>query len=192
MSIRADDVRQKLQQRLSNVQREKLSGGGFLQAAVLVPLIRTGKGVDLLFTKRTDSVETHKGQISFPGGVVDQEDRDPVHTALREAQEEIGLNAGEVETLGLLDDLATPTGFIITPVVGFLQQWPVLVVNEAEVAEVFSVPLEFFAGERHAERELRIVHGKAHQVWVYKRDDHVIWGATAVIIRSLLRRLESV
>ena len=164
---------------------------GYLRAGVLVPLIATPGSVDLLFTKRTEHVETHKGQISFPGGVVEDGDRDIVHTALREAEEELGVERADVEPLGLLEDLTTPTGFVITPVLGLFSQTPRLRPNPAEVAEVFTVPLDFFADPASAEREFRTVNGRQRELWKYQYGGHLIWGATAMIIRSLLRELEA-
>lgn len=157
---------------------------------MLVPLIVTEDGFDLLFTKRTDIVETHKGQVSFPGGMVDEADAGIVETALREALEEIGLNPEQVTVACLLDDLATPTGFVITPVVGIIRSLPPLRPNEAEVAEVFRVSLEFFADPAHERTEQRNISGKSHTMHFYDHDPHVIWGATAMIIRRLLKRLQ--
>jgi 8-oxo-dGTP pyrophosphatase MutT (NUDIX family) len=162
---------------------------GFLRAGVLVPLIQGESGCDLLFTKRTETVETHKGQISFVGGVMDSTDADIIQTALREANEEIGIPASSVEILSILDDLATPTGFIITPVVGMLESLPALKPNAEEVEEVFHAPLAFFADPRNGRKETRLVRGKYHEIWIFDYDRHVIWGATAMIVRMLLGRL---
>jgi 8-oxo-dGTP pyrophosphatase MutT (NUDIX family) len=163
---------------------------GFQRAGVLVPLIVGGEKQELLFTRRTDTVETHKGQISFPGGVVDAADEDIVATAIRELEEETGIPAREVRTVGLLDDLATPTGFLITPVVGLFDDLPTVTPNPDEVAEVFSVPLEFFYDTRNRTVERHTLHGVEREGWRYTHSGRTIWGATAVIIRSLLMRLE--
>lgn len=167
-------------------KREAVTLEGYWRAGVLVPLVFAPTGIELLFTKRTDSVETHKGQVSFPGGMVDENDHDIIATALREANEEVGIHSDDVDVVGLLSDLATPTGFIITPVVAFLRPAVALTLNWVEVAEVFHVPLEFFADPRHGRRELRMVLGKEREVWHYDTGSHVIWGATAAIVRSLL------
>jgi 8-oxo-dGTP pyrophosphatase MutT (NUDIX family) len=124
--------------------------------------------------------------------VVDAVDRDSVHTALRETQEELGIEKVAVTAVGLLDDLATPTGFIITPVVGLLSSLPPLRLNPQEVAEVFCVPLDFFEDNAHVRREQREFLGRLHDVWYYDTEKHVVWGATAGIIRSLLKRMHKI
>jgi 8-oxo-dGTP pyrophosphatase MutT (NUDIX family) len=159
---------------------------GYLRAAVLVPILFTPEGPELLFTKRTDLVETHKGQISFPGGVVDHNDAGIVHTAMREADEEVGIREEDVQVLGLLSDLETPTGFIITPVVGSVSPAVTIRPNADEVAEAFRVSLQLFKEPGRGRREDRLVRGVEREIWHYETGTHTIWGATAAIIRSLL------
>ncbi len=178
-----------LQVALAAPPRSVLSIQGFHRAAVLVPVIHAGDRTELLLTRRTHDVETHKGQISFPGGMVDAGDRDILHTALRETEEELGIERAAIAALGLLDDLATPTGFIITPVVGLFSFMPRLRPNPREVAEAFCVPLDFFAGSANARLEQREFLGRVHDVWYYDTEKHLVWGATAGIIRSLLKRM---
>lgn len=180
----------KLAERLSAEERKGLEIRDFRRAAVLVPLVQSDDGLNLLFTRRTESVETHKGQISFPGGVVDDSDKDAIHTALRETKEEIGIESSRVTTLGLLDDIATPIGFIITPVVGLLEGNPELRLSETEVAEVFQTPLSFFADTGNGTMKYREAAGRRYEVWSYDTGRHVIWGATANIIRLLLAKLD--
>lgn len=160
---------------------------GFSRAGVLVPLFPRDRELHVLLTLRTESVETHKGQISFPGGMMDTSDRDIVDTALREACEEIGLHKDELEILGILDDVPVPTGFLITPVVSYLPARPVLRVNQVEVAEVFEAPLMFFADDRNARYEDRELRGYKHVVWFYDYQGKTIWGATAAILRTLVK-----
>ncbi|MGE5314849.1 MAG: NUDIX hydrolase, partial [Acidobacteriota bacterium] len=116
------------------------------QSAVLVPIIEADDGsFDLLLTKRTDRVEHHKGQISFPGGAADPQDESLTATALREAFEEIGLPEDAVRVLGVLDQVWTPSGFLITPIVGIIDSpMPLLAPSPAEVEEILIVPLEHF------------------------------------------------
>jgi 8-oxo-dGTP pyrophosphatase MutT (NUDIX family) len=172
--------------------RQVLSLEGFAHAAVLIPLVAGANAVELLLTKRTEKVETHKGQISFPGGMADATDTNLIATALREADEEIGLPASHVEVVGLLDDMATPTGFVITPVVGVVGSLPALRLNADEVEEVFAVALDFFAHPDNGRSELREFRGRNHEVWYYQCGKHLVWGATAMIIRSLLYRLRMI
>jgi len=180
-----------LADQLKSRKRTTLSLDGFRKAAVLVPLVPADDGFNLLFTKRTDSVETHKGQISFPGGMVDASDRDMIDTALREAREEVGIAAEEVTTIGLLDDIATPVGFVITPVVGLLASSPKLSLNTVEVAEVFEVPVSFFADPASGTVGYREANGRRYEVWSFDTGTHVIWGATANIVRMLIKTMRS-
>lgn len=170
-------------------ERNALAIEGFRRAGVLVPLILGGDGADLLFTRRTDHVETHKGQISFPGGMRDEGDADIVRTALREAKEELGIGAKHVEIKCMLDDIAVPSGFIITPVVGIMRALPLLTPNPQEVAEAFTVPLAFFCNPANGRSELRDYRGGKREVWFYQHGEHTIWGATAMIVRLLLLNL---
>jgi 8-oxo-dGTP pyrophosphatase MutT (NUDIX family) len=158
---------------------------GFTPAAVLIPLVVSETGVDLLLTRRTEDLETHKGQIAFPGGTVDDGDASRRHTALRETEEELGIGPAHIEVLGILDDLLTPTGFVITPVVGIVKTLPAMKPNPREVAEVFTVPLTFFAESQNARREWLCTPLGEREVWFYEYEGRVIWGATAAMIRNL-------
>jgi 8-oxo-dGTP pyrophosphatase MutT (NUDIX family) len=189
MPMETADLKNLLQARLAAGTRKTVDIPGFRKAAVLVPLMGAGDECTMLFTRRTETVETHKGQISFPGGMVDEWDANSAETALREAREEIGLGREHVEVLGLLDDLATPAGFVITPVVGFVASRPPLLLNRAEVAEAFEVSLRFFADPASGTMEIRRVNGREYEVWSYDTGEHVIWGATAKIVRTLLARI---
>ncbi len=184
-----DQIPANLRDSLQRSPRTHISIDGFTRAAVLIPLLRVEDHVDVLLTRRTVEVDTHKGQISFPGGMVEESDPDTEHAALREAEEELGLPPSSVTTIGLLDDHATPTGFVITPVVGMVKGIPMLVPNPREVAEVLHVPLAFFADGTKVRREQREFRGRTHDVWFYDTGTHVIWGATAAMIRALLGRL---
>ena len=184
-----DSVMRGLREIAAPGERQGLTIEGFRRAGVLVPLVIGGRKPELLFTKRTDEVESHKGQISFPGGMTDTGDADIVETALREAKEELGITASAVTVRGILDDLAVPSGFIITPVVGTLEALPPLTPNPAEVAEAFTVPLEFFCNPKNGRSEMRELHGMKREVWFYDHREHTIWGATAMIVRSLVVKM---
>lgn len=181
-------TKEEIKKALQSYRRVQLSPNdfpGFCRAGVLVPLFPRDGELHVVLTLRTESVETHNGQISFPGGMMDENDRDIVETALREACEEIGLQMDDVEILGILDDVPVPTGFLITPVVGCLPARPVLRTNQAEVAEVFEAALMFFADDMNARVEDRELRGHKQAVWFYDYQGKTIWGATAAILRNL-------
>jgi 8-oxo-dGTP pyrophosphatase MutT (NUDIX family) len=176
---------------IGNRTRRLLSPDGLLPAAVLVPLHWTGNDYDVLLTKRTEDVETHKGQVAFPGGMCEPGDADARTTALREAEEELGMTRTEVSIAGCLDDVTIPSGFLVTPVVGLLRRRPACTPNPLEVSDVFYAPLSFFSAGENARREERLVHDRVHEVWYYTTGGHTVWGATAGIIRSLLALLDA-
>jgi 8-oxo-dGTP pyrophosphatase MutT (NUDIX family) len=184
-----DEIRRRLTTLTRSDNRKPVAIEGYQIAGVLVPIVFSTGSPELLFTKRTELVETHKGQVSFPGGTMDPDDGDIVRTALREAWEEVGVSETSVEVAGILDDFTTPTGFIITPVVGIIRELTVLSPNLDEVADVFQVPLSFFANPQNERMEIRTLRGEQHEVWYYESGGHTIWGATAGIVRSLLKSL---
>lgn len=147
-------------------------------AAVLVPLLRQNGEWHLLFTRRTDHVESHKGQVSFPGGACDEGETMPEQTALREAEEEIGLDPRAVRVLGRLPSMLTITAYRVTPVVGVIP-WPtVFKPAQVEVARIFTIPLAWLA-ERSNRWEFNML-GRDHSVIVYHPfDGEILWGATA-------------
>ena len=166
------------------------------RAAVLVPLVMRDE-LTLLLTERGLNLSTHSGQISFPGGRTDESDRDAVHTALREADEEIGLLAGHVEVLGTLPVYVTGTAFIVTPVVALVRPDFALQLNPAEVADVFEVPLRFLMSPANHRRHAFEFDGGVRE-WLsmpYTSGDpqlpkeRYIWGATAGMLRNLYRFL---
>ncbi len=162
------------------------------RAAVLVPLVERPEGLTVLLTRRTDHLQDHAGQISFPGGRVEPGDADALATALREAEEEIGLARTLVTAIGRLDTYVTRTGFEVTPVVGLVAPPTALAPDPCEVAEVFEVPLAFILDPVNRQRHSRIYAGKARYFYVFPWRDYYIWGATAgmlVNLADLLRDL---
>ena len=164
-----------------------LPGLTLKESSVLAPLLFEGGVPHLLFTRRPLHLRSHPGQISFPGGGRDAADSSPLHTALREAEEELGLPRAVVDVLGQLDDLPTPSGYRVRPFVGVLTERVVLTPNEAEVAEVLQVPLAVLVDPARRRTELHRVPFLDVPVEVDFIDtgSHVIWGATARILRNL-------
>ncbi|MBV9550639.1 MAG: CoA pyrophosphatase [Alphaproteobacteria bacterium] len=160
-------------------------------AAVLLPLVAANEPV-LLFTRRTEALVRHAGQVSFPGGRVEIQDASPRHTALRETAEEIGLVPERVAVAGYLSRYRTGTGFDIQPLVGVIDPGFVLTPNPAEVAAVFEVPLSFLADPANRVRATRELNGGIRSFYTYTYDGHEIWGATAAIIVDLVTRLAAI
>ncbi len=164
-------------------------------AAVLVPLVERPGGATLLLTQRTAHLHDHAGQISFPGGRVDAGDRDPVHTALREAAEEIGLTEAHVDVIGSLPTYLTVTGYSVTPVVGLVRPGFTLALDAFEVAEAFEVPLAFLMDPANHERRAIELDGLRRSFYAMPYETggrrYFIWGATAAMIRNLYHFLNA-
>lgn len=161
-----------------------------MPAAVLMPLVERSEGYTVLLTQRTAHLEHHAGQISFPGGRAEEEDANPVDTALREAEEEIGLQRRHVvEIAGFLDLYQTVTGFLITPVVGFVTPPFELALDAFEVAEAFEVPLDFILDPQNHESRSMFYKGQHRRYYVIPYEDRFIWGATAAMLVNFARRL---
>jgi 8-oxo-dGTP pyrophosphatase MutT (NUDIX family) len=174
-----------IRERLAAVPRKRRPPEGYRHAAVLIPLVAADHDWEIVLTRRNRELPHHRGQIAFPGGSTD-EGEDCMQTALREAAEEIGLDPGIVHVLGCHDDIWTPSGFVISPVVGVLGSTDGLRPNPAEVSRLFTVPLSFFADESNAHRQTMRHDGIDREVFFYQWDGETIWGATALMLRNLL------
>ena len=159
------------------------------RAAVLVPIISRDDGLQVLLTKRTEHLKNHPGQISFPGGSVDDTDLDAQHTALRETEEEVGLDPSPVEIIGELDQYIVGTGYLVSPVIGLIKPPFKLIRQEAEVAEIFEVPLDFLIEPKNFKRYAREFNGTLHHHFSLTWQSYFIWGATAGMLRNLSERL---
>lgn len=158
-------------------------------AAVLVGFQESTIGLRLLLTKRASHLKHHPGQIAFPGGKIDQVDRDAVSAALREAEEEIGLQANAVDVLGTLDAHETVTGFSVTPVLARIDPYFRPTRQEEEVEEAFTVPFEHIADPKNYRIEGRIWHGEMRRYYTVPYGPYYIWGATARMLRALADRM---
>lgn len=157
-------------------------------AAVLLPIIAGPDGATVLLTRRSDTLASHTGQIAFPGGRLDPGET-AVEAALREAREEVALDPGRVEVLGLGDPYETGTGFLITPVVGWLRESPPVTPSPDEVAEVFEAPWDFLMDPANHRRDSLEYQGQTRWFWAMPWRERYIWGATAGIVRGVRSRL---
>lgn len=161
-------------------------------AGVLVPVIAGAQGAEVLLTKRSSRLKHHPGQIAFPGGKQDEVDADVIAAALREAEEEVGLPRGHVEILGTLPTHETVTGFLVTPVVGWIEAAFDVIPEPGEVAEAFRVPLAHVTDASQFTVQSRRWRGTRRHYYTVPFGPYYIWGATARILRGLAQRMESV
>ena len=164
---------------------------GAVKAAVLLAVIQREEPT-LLFTRRTNTLARHSGQVSFPGGRCEASDLTPVETALRETFEETGITPGFITVAGYLDRYLTGTGFDIQPVVGLLAEGFALAPDPREVAEVFEVPLAFLCDPANRRRESREIAGRPRRFYAFTYKEHEIWGTTAAIVVNLAQRLDGI
>jgi 8-oxo-dGTP pyrophosphatase MutT (NUDIX family) len=159
-------------------------------ASVLVPLVERSSGHTVLLTKRTDQLQYHSGQVSFPGGSAEHIDRGPIQTALRETEEETGLARNFIEVIGYLDGYLTITGYAVTPVVGLVQPGFRLRPDPVEVAEIFEVPLVWLCDPGNLQVHRRQLAGQEVGYYQFDYDGHTIWGATAAMLVGFVGKLE--
>ena len=161
----------------------------YRDAAVLVPVVARAPSATVLLTMRTPHLTTHAGQIAFPGGKIDPTDATPTEAALREAEEEIGLDRALVTTMGMLDPYLTGTGYRIVPVVAMVDPDHRLALNPHEVVNAFEVPLAFLMSPENHRRGSREFRGATRYFYEMPYGEHYIWGVTAGIIRGLYERV---
>jgi 8-oxo-dGTP pyrophosphatase MutT (NUDIX family) len=175
-------VKQRIEKILRHRKKEKITGENLKASAVLLPIFYNQGQYHVLFTERSDEVVFHKGQVCFPGGTQEPSDSSLLQTALRESEEEIGLEAKDIEILGELDDIITfVTNYAISPFVAFIPPPHSLRTNGREVKGAFSVPLSFLMEEANFNQDS----------YAYEYEGHIIWGATARILRQFIDLLKS-
>ena len=173
------------------VAEEGVGDEDLTPASILFPIVLRESGPSVLLTQRTDHLRDHPGQISFPGGRVEPDDSSPAHTALREAEEEIGLSPEHVEIVGYLPEYRTGTGFRVTPVVAIVRPPFELTPDSEEVAEVFEVPMNFLMDPSNHQQHMIHNRGRLRPYFAVPYGSYFIWGATAGIIVALYRALSA-
>ncbi|MET3118536.1 8-oxo-dGTP pyrophosphatase MutT (NUDIX family) [Undibacterium sp. GrIS 1.8] len=165
----------------------------FKPASVLIPLVMRDQGLTLLLTHRAAHLNDHAGQISFPGGRCEDSDGSVVETALREAEEEVGLHRKHIDVIGILPEYRTGTGYQVTPVVALIQPPFELKIDASEVASLFEVPLSFLMdGRNYQRRAFDLPNGQGQRVfYAIPYQQHFIWGATAGMLRNLFHLLRA-
>ena len=180
-------MEEQLRELLSKRKRLVLNGEQLKHSAVLVPLLTINETYHILFIRRSQQVEHHKGEISFPGGVCEKGDNGFERTALRETFEEIGMQSEDVVILGMVDDMETvSTGYRVTPVVGVIPYPYSFTLSASEVDEIITVPVSSLLNEDNGKEESILRQGKQYTSYVYRYKDYLIWGATARILKNVL------
>jgi 8-oxo-dGTP pyrophosphatase MutT (NUDIX family) len=182
------DMRDRIRNCLAALQPRTLINGFTREAAVLMPVLEWGREYHLLLTRRTEEVQTHKGQISFPGGMREGEE-DLIKTALRETFEEVGIEESRIEILGRFHDYVSITGYRVTPFAGFISGPFTIRPQVREVAEVLQVPIRIFLEPNRLRIEKSVRRKDEGDVYFYSYGTHQIWGLTARIIKDFLDAL---
>jgi 8-oxo-dGTP pyrophosphatase MutT (NUDIX family) len=170
-------------------KQHEAARGPLKPAAVLLLVVNHPGDPTVVFTQRTAHLADHGGQISFPGGRVDEDDRTPEHTALREAEEEVGIPADRIEILGRLPEYRTGTGYSVTPIVGWAEPPLTFRPDPHEVADVFEVPLAFLLDAGNHRYESAFYKGRMRKYWAMPYGERFIWGATAGMLVTFHRIL---
>jgi len=186
MALESKEFGELVRVALAEHQTARLDDPELVCAAVLIPLLFKNGEWHVLLTQRTDTVEHHKGQISFPGGACEPQDVDRLATALRETSEEVGVPPGAVQVLGSLDDMPTISSFLITPYVGIIPHPFVYHLNRREVAAAVEVPLSFLRDPAHVRMEQRVYEGRTYDLWFWDYGPYTIWGVTGLILKRFL------
>jgi 8-oxo-dGTP pyrophosphatase MutT (NUDIX family) len=179
----------RIRQKVKHYRPAGLDCAACIRASVMLPLFEKENGLHIVLTKRTDRMKLHPGEISFPGGMYEEQDADTVKTALRECSEEIGVEADDVEIVGRLDDMVTYTGFVITPYVGIIPYPYRFRISQKEVAYLIYLPLEHLK-KSDLVREQVEYRGNVETIDAFYYNGERIWGATCRILTMFRRILE--
>ena len=185
-------TKEKIKQVLHNYQKEKLSDENLNLSAVLIPIFFKEGEYHILFTKRSEKVDLHKGQVCFPGGTRDPGDSTLLETALREVKEEIDLDARDVEIIGEVDDCPTLiSGYVISPFVAFIPYPYLFTLDNKEVDEILSIPLSVLLDESNLRQDYYPSGDKTVPGYAYEYEGTIVWGATARIVKQFMELLRS-
>lgn len=196
--LMADDLRERVK-RWAKADASEISGDhslnpgtksaivkeGLRDAAVLIPIVDHPDGATMLLTKRTEKLRTHSGQIAFPGGGIDPEDASPEAAALRETEEEIGLDRNYIDIIGRMPNYYSGSGYRVAPIIGIVRPGFALSINPDEVDDTFEVPLSFLMNAANHRRESRVWQNVERHFYTMPYGDRYIWGLTAGIIRTV-------
>jgi len=179
------EIKDHIRNSLVALKPRHVTNGFTREAAVLMPVIKREHKYHFLLTRRTEEVQTHKGQISFPGGMR-EEGETLVETALRETFEEVGIQEDRIEILGRFHDYISITGYRVTHFAGFISKPFTINPQVTEVAEVLCVPVRIFLDPSRLRIEKRAIMGKEEDIYYYSHGSHQVWGLTARIIKDFL------
>jgi 8-oxo-dGTP pyrophosphatase MutT (NUDIX family) len=180
-----DQSLERLQQILAQRPAVEINAPQYRRACVLVPLVRDDSGWSILFSRRSANLAAHSGQVAFPGGAVEEGEALEA-AAIREAEEEVGIRGPSVELIGRLDDLITNSGFLVAPFVGVIRERIDYVLHEAEVEEVFEVPIDAILDVSQPEVRYVAFRDRRYPAYFYRYGDNEIWGLTGRMLKSFL------
>lgn len=175
-----------IRRQLKDRRPQKLKVSEFKSAGVLLPLFEKSGEAHILLTLRSDTVETHKGQVSFPGGAREEQDKDLADTARRETFEEVGIPVDQIDIFAELDDFPTISDFMVTPYVGTIPYPYPINISADEVAAILEVPLALFLTDQHFEIKHKDYKGKTYPLYYYYFENAVIWGFTGFLINRFI------
>lgn len=181
-----DRIKAQIKRCLQRHSKHKIEDEKTLPAGVIIPLFEKDGAIHVLLTLRTESVATHKGQISFPGGAWEPGDDSILATALRETEEEVGIKPEDFEIIGELDDVVAVSDHLVTPFVGFFPYPYEFKISDIEIAELVQIPLGFFLDDNNRRTGLREHRGDRVTVHYYDYGEYTVWGLTAHILKGFL------